>query len=157
MQKNSWNSVISFFGQKRNKFWQEWTRLLGPTCSLFGSAVITPSQILVWPSGDQPWSSLTSEQKPNLKLVEKLLVLVLVQVGPAQAWMTASKIWWITHQVGPPWPDILIEPSGSKNLFRHKMANFFFICKAICLYKLVSSQRADIWITCNLTKFLSWI
>ena len=138
MQKNSWNqSGDSFFGQKQNKFWQEWTRLLGPTCSLFGSAVITPSQkmliILAWPSGDQPWSSLTSEQKPNLKLVEKLLVLVLVQAVPVQAWMTASKKWWITHQVGPPWPDN-IEPSGSKNLFRHKMANFFYICKAICLY-----------------------
>ena len=120
----------SFFGQKLNKFWQEWTRLLGPTCSLFGSAVITPSQILAWPSGDQPWSSLTSEQKPNLKLVEKWLVLVLVQAGPAQAWMTASKIWWITHQVGPPWPDN-IEPSGSKNLFRRRISNFysiFFIC-----------------------------
>ena len=95
------------FWTETNKFWQEWTRLLGPTCSLFGSAVITPSQILAWPSGDQPWSSLTSEQKPNLKLVEKWLVLVLVQAVPVQAWMTASKIWWITHQVGPPWPDIL--------------------------------------------------
>ena len=110
MPKNPWNQSggnffdSSSFGQKKK---QEWTRLLGPTCSLFGSAVITPSQILAWPSGDQPWSSLTSEQKQNLKLVEKLLVLVLVQAVPVQAWMTASKIWWITHQVGPPWPDIL--------------------------------------------------
>ena len=136
MPKNSWNQKWWFlFWTETNKFWQEWTRLLGPTCSLFGSAVITPSQkmliILAWPSGDQPWSSLTSEQKPNLKLVEKLLVLVLVQAVPVQAWMTASKKWWITHQVGPPWPDTYIEPSGSKNLFRRRISNFysiFFIC-----------------------------
>ena len=137
MQKNSWNQSGGFlFWTETNKFWQEWTRLLGPTCSLFGSAVITPSQkmliILAWPSGDQPWSSLTLEQKQNLKLVEKLLVLVLVQAVPVQAWMTASKKWWITHQVGPPWPDN-IEPSGSENLFWHKMANFLLICKASCL------------------------
>ena len=135
MPKNPWNQSggnffdSSSFGQKKK---QEWTRLLGPTCSLFGSAVITPSQILAWPSGDQPWSSLTSEQKQNLKLVEKLLVLVLVQAVPVQAWMTASKKWWITHQVGPPWPDN-IQPSGSENLFWHKMANFLLICKASCL------------------------
>ena len=61
------------------------------------------------------------------------------------------------HSPGRPTLTWYIEPFGSKNLLRHKMANFFFICKAICLYKLVSSQRADIWITCNLTKLLSWI